>query len=668
MVEPDPPGCGVPAADGTACARPDPPALPEEPAPTKGVGRLWHLLVGIDPRSLAVFRVALALVLLVDLVIRAQNLDAFYTDSGVFTCADARHAAVGTAVWSLHWWCGAAWYQALLFGLAGLAALALLVGYHARLAAFVSWALLVSLHGRNPQVLQGGDVLLRCLVFWAMLLPLGARFSLDRARIPLGQPPPRRAVASVAAAALLVQVCCMYWFTAALKTAPDWRQTHTAVYFALSIEQLSTPFGEWLLHYPHLLRALTAATMVQERWGPWLVFVPGLLAALVSWRLAERAVLLGRLLAVGSFAGFHLGLFSSMELGPFPFICWTAWLPFIPAAVWDALAARWAARRPGELTIYFDGACGFCRSMLGIMRAFWLLPPHRVTPALEDPAIDALMRQENSWVVVTPDGQRHLRYQGILRLVERSALLFPFAPLARWRPLATLGDRLYRAVAVRRAGGSRLLAWLRPRPYRVEFRPWAQIPLDLLAGLLLWYVLLWNWRTLHANSDFDQFARRWYPTGYNWILELPRLDQYWSMFSPMPLRDDGWYIAAATLADGRQVDLLTGRPPTDAKPAHLARRYHDERWRKYLMNLYTDDYRDDPKDPHKHFRHAYASYLARTWDRRHPAPGDQVVSVALWFWKKTNRLEAPPLYAKQLLVQAVFVHAAPAPAAAATPH
>ena len=38
---------------------------------------------GIDTRSLAVFRIGLALTILLDLVLRAQDLGAHYTDAGV---------------------------------------------------------------------------------------------------------------------------------------------------------------------------------------------------------------------------------------------------------------------------------------------------------------------------------------------------------------------------------------------------------------------------------------------------------------------------------------------------------------------------------------------------------------------------------------------------------
>jgi len=56
----------------------------------------------------------------------------------------------------------------------------------------ISWFLLISLQNRNPIVLQGGDILLRMLAFWAMFVPLNAYFSLDRALDTSGVAPPRR--------------------------------------------------------------------------------------------------------------------------------------------------------------------------------------------------------------------------------------------------------------------------------------------------------------------------------------------------------------------------------------------------------------------------------------------------------------------------------------------
>lgn len=63
--------------------------------------------------------------------------------------------------------------QAVLFGLAGSFAVALLVGYKTRLVSIMSWFLLMSLHNRNFLVLHGGDTLLRAALFWACFCPGG---------------------------------------------------------------------------------------------------------------------------------------------------------------------------------------------------------------------------------------------------------------------------------------------------------------------------------------------------------------------------------------------------------------------------------------------------------------------------------------------------------------
>lgn len=75
-------------------------------------------------------------------------------------------------------------------------------------------------------VLNAGDVILRLLLFWSMLLPLGARWSLDAARA--GRRPPDL-VTGGAAAALLLQVAFIYVFTGLKKTGATWNEDYTAL-------------------------------------------------------------------------------------------------------------------------------------------------------------------------------------------------------------------------------------------------------------------------------------------------------------------------------------------------------------------------------------------------------------------------------------------------------
>jgi hypothetical protein len=309
-------------ATSEARTAPEAPAAVSHPVPRRRLGERFLDLISLDLRSLALFRIGLGLLLLADLFVRADDLAAHYTDLGVLPWQ-----AVSSSVLSLHLLQGSWWFEAGLFVIAALFAVALLVGFHTRLAAFASYFLLLSLHVRNPVVLHGGDILLRVLLFWGLFLPLEECCSIDSARRRPG-PRPHPRVTGIATAALILQVCFVYWFSALLKTDPVWRTEGTAVYYALSIEQFATPLGKWLLGYPRLLQVLTFATLGLEVVGPVLLFLP----------FRNGPV---RCLVIAAFVGFHLfGLGLTLELGNFPYVCALAWLALLPTWFWEKLGNR----------------------------------------------------------------------------------------------------------------------------------------------------------------------------------------------------------------------------------------------------------------------------------------------------------------------------------------
>jgi hypothetical protein len=306
---------------------------PAAPAPPS---RLDELL-GIDVRSLAVFRIGVGALLLYDLATRAVDLRAHYTDWGVLP-RDAAAAWLGErARLSLHLLGGSTWFEALLFALAGACAAALALGWRTRVATVASFVLLQSLQARNPLVDHGGDNVLRVMLFWSMFLPLGAAWSFDAARRRArGESALGRHVRSMAAIAIRLQLCYVYWFTALLKTAPSWHAERSAIARALHLDHLVTPFGQLLLDYPRLLEVATVLTLWLELLGPLLVWVP---------------VLLGptRFVAVLVFVQFHLvGLGAALELGTFPWVCAVSWLLFLPTWFWDRLPATRKAAHVAE--------------------------------------------------------------------------------------------------------------------------------------------------------------------------------------------------------------------------------------------------------------------------------------------------------------------------------
>jgi hypothetical protein len=273
---------------------------------------------------LALLRMGTAAVVLLDLSIRSTDLEAHYANMGVLPIA-----ALFDHVWtpyqfSLHAASGLWQVQALLFGLAAGLAVALLLGYHTRLATVGSWLLLLSVQNRNPLIGQGGDDLLRMLLFWAIFLPWGRVWSWDARSRPV---PERLDYASAATVAYVVQLSLLYWCTALLKYGPEWTHDGTALYYALSLDQLLLPGGRLLYQHPDLMRALTLGTWYTELLLPFALFIPfG-----VRW---------WRLLVIGVLFGFHLGISLTLYVGLFFIINMVSVLGLLPPVALDWLAPR----------------------------------------------------------------------------------------------------------------------------------------------------------------------------------------------------------------------------------------------------------------------------------------------------------------------------------------
>ncbi|WP_241686084.1 HTTM domain-containing protein [Halorubrum amylolyticum] len=284
--------------------------------------------IGIDVRALAAFRVALGVVLLIDLALRARNLTAFYTDAGVLPRSLLAESYPLAARFSLYTLSGGAWAVVLLFLVAVVAAVALAVGYRARLAAAGSLVLLASLQARNPFVLNAGDTLLWQLLGAGLLCPLGARWSVDAVRgrgrgdAPGERFPTERSrVAGPASALLLTAVLAVYVSNAVVKLRGEAWPAGEAVETVFRLTYLRGPLGGLMPESPALLAAATYG------WLALLVASPLLVAA--AGRV--RAGLAGTLVAA------HLSMAFTLQIGIFSVVSATALLPFFPPFVWDRI-------------------------------------------------------------------------------------------------------------------------------------------------------------------------------------------------------------------------------------------------------------------------------------------------------------------------------------------
>ena len=283
----------------------------------------------VDARSLALGRVVLATVLLIDLLRRVPVLRDLYSNDGVLP----NHTVLWRPPWpqlfSLLFSASHAAEAAVVFMFAGVCFLCLLVGWKTRLFQVLSFVMATSLHNRILFVENSGSVVLGAVLLWTAFLPLGRRFSVDALLL---EPRERRQaeprVVSLAVLGLLLQLSVIYGFNFLHKSGTTWREG-TAVHYMLFQERIVTHLGVWVREQMPLAvtKSLTYGTLFIEAAAPCLILAP----IFRRWT---------RLVAILLLVGLHGGIALLANLGIFSAAMFT-FLPFlVDGAHWDWLARR----------------------------------------------------------------------------------------------------------------------------------------------------------------------------------------------------------------------------------------------------------------------------------------------------------------------------------------
>lgn len=546
----------------------------------------WSNILGVDIRSLALIRILIATIVLCDLVIRATTIVAHYGDSGILPRIALLTEWQAPWLISLHLTNGTWQFQALLFIIAAFFAVMLLVGWKTRLATIVTWCLIVSLHNSNPLVLQGGDVLLRVILFWAIFLPWGMAFSVDRA-LSYSEPT-KKNIFSVWTAGLLLQISFLYLFASFFKGYGEPWLSGLSVYYALNIDQFTTPVGEVIRDFPTIMLILSFSVFWLQKVAFFLLFSP----------FFTRVV---RTLCVVLLMFMHASFALTMNLGPFSFVSITILFAFLHPDIWDAFLKRFLTEKRLGLKIYYDGDCGFCKKSVFIIKTFFLIPETKILSAQDYSEVRAVMIRHDSWVVEDSTCVRYLGFDAAICIAEHSPILRYFVPLMRLKVSQILGEKMYKFVANHR---SRICDTEIPKSVSNV----AILDTKLASALgifLIVYVFLWNLASL-PDKRFHKFM----PNEFVLIGPLLTINQKWSMFAPIPSMNDGWYILAGKLKNGKEIDLFQeGKELSWLKPENISKMYTNERWRKYHMNI--------SEAKNSRFLPYYASYLCSDWNNAH---------------------------------------------------
>ncbi len=302
-------------------------------------------------------RIAVAFVILLDLSIRVSDLEAFYANTGAVPLSLIFQYKWNDYYLSFHAISGLWQVQLILFIIAACCALLLLIGYRTRLFTFMSWLLLLSLHNRNVLILQGGDDLLRMMLFWGMFLPWGKRYSCDALWSDDTETDNR--IATLGTLAYVLQLTYVYTGSALLK-GPEWHTNFQALYYVYSLDQIAYPHTQWLYYYPQLLKILTAIAFWFEMLVPVLFFIP----VRNQWF---------RLTAVVVIFGFHGFNAFSLLIGLFPAIGIVSSLGLLPTFFMD-----WFDGKTAQLKKFFaQSFTGVAYIFSGIIR--WKAPVYKTS-------------------------------------------------------------------------------------------------------------------------------------------------------------------------------------------------------------------------------------------------------------------------------------------------
>ncbi len=320
--------------------------------------------------------------------------------------------------------------------LAGVAiAVLFTVGYWTRVMTFLHWLMIWSIQTRNDFLGDGGDNIMRIVLFFMIFVNAGAVLSLDSTRKPwrgraLVQPV-LAVVHNFAVLAIVLQLAFLYMSTGLYKAMGELWQNGTALYYILRVDAFSWPgVAEYIYRNPYIVVGATYGTVLFEiTFGPLL---------LNRWTRLLSVIPAGFL--------FHLGIGAVMGLTTF---AWSM-LSLYPLLVTDGeyqAAGGWIRRQFG-LTVYYDGWCPACTRSVRWLDRLDLFSLLRFVSFRGLVSVDQRRAERR---ILSVDGRGRMRegMDVMLQIATRSPLLWPLV-IPVWLIRLVAGQRPYDAVASRR--------------------------------------------------------------------------------------------------------------------------------------------------------------------------------------------------------------------------
>jgi hypothetical protein len=271
--------------------------------------RFWF--AEVPTSTFALFRIAFGVLTFMWALSLSPSLFAFYSRQGILPVRPSYDSSFDWSVFDLF---PSDIAVAIVYFLLYIAALMLIVGFRTRLAALVVFVCLISFGRRNPWVLNSGDLLLFCLAFYALFMPGGEAFSVDR-WLRSGErfwDFGRRAIWPLRL--VQIQVSVIYVAAVWAKVRGETWSDGTAVSYAFRMGDLERfPVPGFITDTVVIANLLTYGTLAIE-----------LSVGILVWNRVLRPWVL--LLGVS----LHLGIDYATRVGFFSYAVFVAYVAFIP--------------------------------------------------------------------------------------------------------------------------------------------------------------------------------------------------------------------------------------------------------------------------------------------------------------------------------------------------
>lgn len=152
--------------------------------------------------------------------------------------------------------------------------------------------------------------------------------------------------------------------------------------------------------------------------------------------------------------------------------------------------------------------------------------------------------------------------------------------------------------------------------------------LNATAAAFIAFIITWNLSTIpNATIKMPPVAQD--------LAAFFRIDQYWVMFNKFIPQLNGYYVMPAHLADGREIDVWTGKKVSWERPPLVSATYGpNEQWNTYMVRIWAHN--------NLTLRRYFADYLCREWNKNHE-PDEQITDFKIFLMYEGPFPETNPL-------------------------